>query len=236
MNWTEGILARHSRGRKGKEVLLRQREHFAKARSSFLNANVKISPPSISLFAHTAHSSPTARRQSSTPDVTSSSRRRTTSDGPLHTSQYFQTPSLELPSPGSFRNDQPEEDVLRRKRQKLLQKGDWVGTNVQKPIQMEFSKPRSSTGNPWGTSRTRHQPSKQRLRHLLGIKAPSRHDRAAEPVFRAVAPFAQSNLRVRVGSQERSFTRGSTTSPRSRGYGDVGSLLQGMCIIDLWPA
>lgn len=233
MNWTEGNLARHSRGRKGKELLLRQKEHFSKARSSLLNANVKISPPSITLFAHTAHSSSAVLHQSSKPIAPSPSRKRLAESGLPCTSQYFQDSSLELPSPASFQKDQAEEDALRRKRQKLLQKGDWVGTNVQKPIQMEFSKPRPSAGNPWGTSRTRYHPSKQRLRHLLGIKAPSGQDRVAQPVFRGVAPFARSELRVRVGSQERAFTGSSTASPRSRIYRDVDSLPQGTCVVAL---
>lgn len=230
MNWTEGNLARHSRGRKGKETLKRQKEHFAKARSSFLNTNVKMSPPSISFFAHPAHSSAPVRHHSSKSIPPSPSKKRTRENSPLQTSRYFKDSSLELPSLASLEKDQAEEDALRLKRQKLLQKGDWVGTNVQKPIQMEFSEPRISVGNPWGARRTRHHPSKQRLRHLLGIKAPSGQDRAAQPAFRAMTPFTRSQLRVRVGSQERAFTGSSTASPRSRRWGDVDSS-RGMCIV-----
>lgn len=232
MNWTEGNLARHSRGRKGKEVLLRQKEHFAKARSSLLNANVKISPPSISFFAHPAHSSSPTRHGFSKliPPVSSSARKRARENGPLQTSHYFKDATVELPSPASFQKRQGDEGDLAQKRQKLLVQGDWVGTNVQKPIQMEFTKTRASAGNPWGGSRSRHHLSKQRLRHLLGIKATDGHNRMPKPVTRSLTPITRSQLKVRVGSRERALGDGnSDSSPGSTTYRDIESSSHGTC-------
>lgn len=223
MNWTEGNLARHSRGRKGKEVLLRQKEHFAKARSGLLNMNVKISPPSISFFTYAQPSSPTCPRSPKPiPSVSSSSRKRAWENGSCQTSRYFQDATVELSSPASFQNDLIDQQALRQKRQKLLMTGDWVGTNVQKPIQMEFSKPRVSADNPWGGSRSRHHFSKQRLRHLLGIKATDGHNRVPEPVIRISTPITRGQLKVRVGDQERVLGSGnSKSSLGSTTYRDI---------------
>lgn len=54
MNWTEGNLARHSRGRQRNQLLVRQKQHFAKARSNLINGGAKQSPIAIS-FLGTEH-------------------------------------------------------------------------------------------------------------------------------------------------------------------------------------
>lgn len=228
MNWTEGNLARHSRGRKGKEVLLRQKEHFAKARASLQGANAKTSPPSISFLAHRAPSSSPARQRHSTSHPLSSTKKHTREDSLRQASRYFQDADPALPSPSSFQQDKSAEDSLRQKRQKLLDRGDWVGTSVQKPLQMEFSQPRVSFGNPWGAPRTRRHASKQRLRHLLGIKASDRQNMVPQPVIRIMPPVTRSQLRVRVGSRERTLGGSSSTSPHSRSYRDVESSTHSM--------
>ena len=52
MNWTEGNLARHSRGRQRNQPLARQKQHFAKARNNVLNDGAKQSPITISFLGH----------------------------------------------------------------------------------------------------------------------------------------------------------------------------------------
>ncbi|KAF3760549.1 hypothetical protein M406DRAFT_334182 [Cryphonectria parasitica EP155] len=161
MNWTEGNLARHSRGRKGKEIVLRQRKHFAK------------------------------------------------------------TSSLKLPSPGSLQKEEVEEN-MRHKRRRLLLKGDWVGTDVQKPIQMEFLKPRvSSRDDPWGSSRPRYQSSKSRLCRLLGVKTVDGQLRAPGTVVRTSTPVTRCQLRVRVGSLEKALDASSNATSSMSRYRDV---------------
>lgn len=211
MNWTEGNLVRHSRGRQGKnkEIRARQREHFAKARASLLSSNVKTSPPSISFLAHQANASPPVHhRASSVP------RKRTQDDRPSRTSRFFEDTTVELPSPAEFQQAQIEEEALRRKRQKLLLKGDWVGTNVQKPIGISFPKPRASNGNPWGFPHS--QSSKQRLRHILGVRNTNGLVRTAETAAHLSQPVSRSHLRIRIGSQERTIRGSSSGSSGSR--------------------
>lgn len=233
MNWTEGILASHSRGRKGKEITLRQKEHFAKARTGLLNAKVKISPPSISFFAHSAHASSPVHHRSIEYNV-NSSKKRIRENSALQTSHYFENDDLGLLSPASFLRGQAEEEALRQKRQKLLLKGDWVGTDVQKPIQMQFSKPRASVDGPWGGSRSHRQSSRQRLRHRLGIRAFHGQHRATEPLIRFSTPVTRSQLRVQVGSRERALGDSSNASPRDRNHRDTDSDSHGLCYLVLW--
>lgn len=218
MNWTEGNLIRHSRARqgKGKEVLARQKEHFAKARAKLLSSNVKISPPPISFLAHPVHASPPSCPGSS--DIRlpapSATRKRSQDDRLPQLSRFFADSTVDLPSPSEFQQAQHEEEALRQKRQKLLLKGDWVGTNVQKPIGIKFSKPRASHGNPWG--RPHSQLSKQRLRHILGVRTTNAPVRIAEADNRMPRLVSRSQLKIRVGSRERTLGGSSVASPGTR--------------------
>ncbi|KAL1874814.1 hypothetical protein Daus18300_003355 [Diaporthe australafricana] len=163
MNWTEGNLNRHSRARKGKETLLRQKEHFAKVRAGLPDANVKISPPSVPSLALSAQ--PLSVRRDT---LKSASWRKQPRGDTLASSRYFSEANLKLPTPAVFLGEQTEEEALRQKRRKLLLKGDWVGTNVQKPIEMEFMKPRGSPSNPWGAKQgRRHVVAKHKLHPMV---------------------------------------------------------------------
>lgn len=236
MNWTEGNLARHSRNRKNKDEFLRQREHFAKVRSGLLNPKTNLSPPSIALFAQApfpiSHaSSPLAPNKTIPPN---SSRKRPRDAVSAETSQYFTNINVELPNPATYQKEQAEEDALRRKRQKLLMKRDWAGTDLQKPIQLEFSKPRTSLGNPWGTSRpSRHSSTKQRFRNFLGLKG--HNDQAAKNTNNNPMPVSRGEMKVRVGVREKvlgaSFS--ISISPRSRSYRDAAASSKGMTYIPL---
>lgn len=235
MNWTEGTLARHSRGRKGREITLRQKEHFAKARSGLLSAKAKLSPPSISFFAVAAHASPPAHHCPADFSV-DSSRNRFREKPALRSSHYFEDDDLELPSPASLQLGQAEEGAVSQKRQKLLSRGDWVGTNVQKRIQVHFPRPRASIGGPWGGTRSHRHSSRQRLRHILGVKALDAQNVVPEPAIRLSTPVARSQLRVRVGSQERAL--GGSSISRSRGgvQRDFDFNYHGMCAVPFWQA
>lgn len=234
MNWTEGGLARHSRASKGRVVLLRQKEHFAKARSGLLNSNVKISPPSISFLAHPAASSSSLHRSSKSnnvPGCASSPKKRTRDQDPPHSSQYFQDDTgSNLPTPADFQRHLADEDALRQRRRKLLLKGDWTGTNLQKPIQMEFSKARESHDGPWSLLGSRHaRSSKDRQRRMLGIEQGLVQYRGNHHAAKPTRPVSPRHLRVRVGSRERALGGSSNASPRSRTCRDVESSPQGLC-------
>lgn len=213
MNWTEGNLNRHSRARKGKETLLRQKEHFAKARAGLLDANVKISPPSVSFLALPTQQASSFRRDA----LNSTSSRKHQSDDRLMSGRYFSEDRPKLPAPIRLQGQETEDETMRQKRRKLLLKGDWVGTNVQKPIEMEFTKPRVSSSNPWGVKKSRRQVSKQKLRRLLGVKSGEGYDRARLSAVDTSTPTSLRRIKVRVGSYERALGDSSNASPRGSG-------------------
>lgn len=221
MNWTEGNLNRHSRARKGKETLLRQKEHFAKVRAGLLDANVKISPPSVSFLALPARPPSSVRRDA----LKSTSSRKHQSDDRLMSSRYFPESRPKLPASIRLPEQEKGDEAMRQKRRKLLLKGDWVGTNVQKPIEMEFMKPRGSPSNPWGVKRSRRQASKQKLRALVGLKHDEGHTRARPRAAGTFTPTALRRIKVRIGSYERALGDSSNASPRSNGLhgGVLGS-------------
>lgn len=231
MNWTEGNLARHSRKSKHKEGFLRQKAHFAKVRSGFLNANVNISPPSISLFAQAPHAmSRTSPNAPPKVPANASRKRHWQPDPPETTSHYFSNINIGLPDPASFQKEEAEAESLRRKRQKLLLKDDWVGTNLQKPIQLEFTKPRTSLGNPWGVSRPSRHSSKQRFRHLLGLNTNHGQAAAAKAATTNPMPVSRGQLKIRIGTREKVLGGSSTISPCSRSCRDVEASSNSMSI------
>lgn len=213
MNWTEGNLNRHSRARKGKEILLRQKEHFAKVRAGLLDANVKISPPSVSFLAPPARPPTSGRRDAL---KSTSSRKHHSDDDRLISSRYFSESNPKFPSPARLPKQETEDEAMRQKRRKLLLKGDWVGTNVQKPIEMEFTKPRGSPSNPWGVKKSRRKASKQKLRQLTGVRHHG-HNRARLSAVDTFTPTSLRRIKVRVGSYERALGDSSNASPRSNG-------------------
>lgn len=224
MNWTEGNLARHSRKRKHKDEFLRQREHFAKVRSGLLNPKTSISPPSISLFAQAPYSISHASSYAVQTMPPTSSRKRSRDAILSEDSQFFTNINVELPDPASFQKEQAEIEALSRKRQKLLMKSDWVGTDLQTPIQLEFSKPRTSLGNPWGSARSSCHSSQQKFRHLLGLNANNDQAVAAKAVTKNAMPVSRGQLKIRVGAREKMLGGSSSISPRSRSYRDVDAI------------
>lgn len=223
MNWTERALVRHSKPSKGREVLLRQKEHFAKVRAGVINAKVKPKPPSISRYVHPAHSPPTSHH-SSVPKTSA----RSSSNEPTISHDYTKT-ILSFQNVTDFQDDQIGDAALREKRRKLLLKGDWTGITLQKPINMDFSKPQASLGCPWGQSKLRNAKSKSKMRGVLGTKCNGGQTRVPKTVVKTTGPTLPIQIRVRVGSRELIFGNTSNVSPQSRTYGDVESIPQGMC-------
>lgn len=215
MNWTEGTLNRHSRGRKGKEAILRQKEHFAKARSGLLNANVQTSPPSISFLAHPALTSSLVHH-ASLKSVRSSPKKR---NDALESSRYFSEVHEESSNSATFQQQQARSQALRQKRHNLLFKGDWVGTGAQKPIEMKFSRPRDSPSRAWGARLTRHESSRHKLRQLLGVKHENGRNKTIQGGVRTSAPISLRKMRIRVGSRERTLCGSSNISRSHRGDG-----------------
>ncbi|KAK7951784.1 uncharacterized protein PG986_007512 [Apiospora aurea] len=164
MNWTEGNLARHSRGKTAKnEVLKRQKEHFAKARSRLLNGGPRHSPVTISFLkspiarqppihtsspGHGEPSSPENQRHSPSTHVGSE-----IIHGPPPFRNEFEKhhrhdpfvakPEITRNEPSTRRaTTRKAETTLERasneKRRKLLDRADWAGLSIQQPLDLIF--------------------------------------------------------------------------------------------------
>ncbi|KAI8957862.1 hypothetical protein F5Y11DRAFT_338080 [Daldinia sp. FL1419] len=136
MNWTEGNLSRHSRGRQRNELLARQKQHFAKARNSLPKNSVRQSPISISFLGNpysrdSGFRDDSERTKYNPPSSPLLTEKRKWTRNPLDDVENLSSP--------------------RAKRKRLLDKADWVGLNLQQPIDITFpSQLQTSTGSRWG--------------------------------------------------------------------------------------
>ncbi|KAI1098649.1 hypothetical protein F4804DRAFT_324104 [Jackrogersella minutella] len=189
MNWTEGNLSRHSRGRQRNELLIRQKQHFAKVRNGLHNGGVKQSPISIS-FLGTQRSKDLKRREYSN-------------------SMTCQSPSSPLLIKKRKRTPDSSDSLghqlsIREKRRRLLDKEDWVGLNLQQPIDIGFpGQHQAITGSRWaGVSRPR-------------VRAAQKLHRRSDTTRLEASQKAHSHpLKVQIGSQ----VINSSVSTTSRRY------------------
>ncbi|KAK9421526.1 hypothetical protein SUNI508_05761 [Seiridium unicorne] len=225
MNWTEGNLARHSRGRANNQILKRQKQHFAKARTKLLGGNVRRSPVSISflppeqvlLFRDGSANPPS---QTGVPSIPrpgfahpraqispSSSKSRTPSRRADHHGPSHET-TLDRGIghfPGARKRpilaDIVNEENAQEKRRKLLMKPDWAGLEMQKPIDLVFpGQIQASTRRLWNRTENDRQRSifrSQQTRHIprTGINKSPRHE-VDHSKITDISP-----IRVRIGSQ-----------------------------------
>ncbi|KAI2627324.1 hypothetical protein GGS26DRAFT_136543 [Hypomontagnella submonticulosa] len=177
MNWTEGNLSRHSKGRQRNELLTRQKQHFAKVRNGLLRGRTKQSPISISFLptqrpresGHRNDLSGLTNKPLSSPLL--AEKRRRTRDSPA---------------------DVERQSSIREKRRKLLDKADWVGLNLQQPINIAFpAQPHAATGSKW--SRADHPRSRAVLKRREQVTAS-----LLETTTHAYSP----SLKIQIGNQE----------------------------------
>ena len=234
MNWTEGSLARHSRGRSAKETILRQKQHFAKVRSGLSNSNVKNSPVAVSFLGHVSshHLSPrSSLERVELPSTQNHNSLSTPSRKRRRTSLSLGQGNISSPKEGNLcfnmtgpsSSSQQEEKALDESRRKLLQKSDWVGIAMQKPLDLHFSMPRNTPGHPWGEYNPRHATLRRSARHLIG----SRYDELKRSQWGGTRPRQSSvharDFRIRVGSREvqlgvsSNAQVSSAMSPRKKG-------------------
>ncbi|GAP89543.1 hypothetical protein SAMD00023353_3800620 [Rosellinia necatrix] len=181
MNWTEGSLARHSRGRQRNALLARQKQHFAKARSNILNGGAKQEPIAISFLAPEA--TPKLPRQT----FLSQGRR---DENP--------TPLL-LPAGRGSRlehsayirgNDGENPTTTVERRKKLLEKLDWAGLGLQKPLDISFPGQVYATKR-W--ARVAKPPEKVQIEPRKHVVADGGGRRKH---------LKKTSMRIRIGSQE----------------------------------
>ncbi|KAI1204964.1 uncharacterized protein F4807DRAFT_465199 [Annulohypoxylon truncatum] len=173
MNWTEGNLSRHSRGRQRNELLTRQKQHFAKVRNGLFNGGVKKSPISISFLG------PGNSRGSRHRDGSGGVQYRPLSS-PLLVEKRKRAPDVS----GDFKH----QSSIREKRRRLLDQQDWVGLNLQQPIDITFPRQlQPLTGSRWARSGRSRPRAVQR-----------RHESPSSPLQEARGhPF-----KIQIGSQE----------------------------------
>lgn len=212
MNWTEGSLARHSRGRQAKQVLLRQKEHFAKARAGLLHSASKRRPPPISFLHHSSsplsrrsdpsqHYSPLLARASVGRAQQAPSSRKLSREDSVPAQDVTNLPALGRCSETDADNGLSEhpsvsltEKAFQTKRRKLLLKGDWVGVGLQKPIPVKFSSNHSGSLK-W----SRQDPSADLTRpHLIR----SRYGPVEANGDRMPTTPRPRGIKIRIGSRE----------------------------------
>ncbi|CAH0058810.1 unnamed protein product [Clonostachys solani] len=160
MNWTEGALARHSRRRGWNEDAARQKQYFAKARAHQCQRPVLTNTSEGTNRSFVPdHIPQTPKSALVNPKITSipqtsvqKSRRRTqrlSNECRKMAPETFVSPFFEMgrkrgrdsPISKSLSPNAPSPDI-ESKRRKLLEKRDWTGIEVQKPLIVDFSHPR----------------------------------------------------------------------------------------------
>ncbi|KAJ3569520.1 hypothetical protein NPX13_g6054 [Xylaria arbuscula] len=133
MNWTEGSLARHSRGRQRNALITRQKQHFARARSGLLDTRPKRGPVSISFLSSDVN--PDLASCSPRPVPNPRSHDYLSSTPPLPPSSREARQQLPIRTP-----DDRGQDIAINfdRRKKLLEKSDWAGLKLQEPLNITF--------------------------------------------------------------------------------------------------
>ncbi|KAI1737625.1 hypothetical protein F4680DRAFT_210166 [Xylaria scruposa] len=196
MNWTEGSLARHSRGRQRNALVARQKQHFAKARSNLRNGRAKQGPIKISFLASESSSASPHRVPMSQIPL----------DKPSSPLALIKRESRqEYPTcPRDDNHEVLSTNLERRKR--LLEKSDWAGLGLQKPLDIKFP------GQDYATKRwTRVARAPERAPNGYTKHAAAHGDERHERIKR-------SSMKIQIGSQEvrPSIATGSQSSTERR--------------------
>ncbi|KAK8874660.1 hypothetical protein PGQ11_005174 [Apiospora arundinis] len=237
MNWTEGNLARHSRGKSAKnEVLKRQKQHFAKARSRLLNGGSRQSPVTISFMdTPIARQPPAHVNPSGHVDIFSDRDQHhpslarvgsNTSRGQHHHHSrveehgrhgpFTAKPEVSRGEPSAKRTatrkaEATLESASREKRRKLLDKTDWAGLTMQQPLELTFPG-QIRAGRTWNNtdqSELNTGKSRDALRERLAKRGRSRHFN--NDGNKNLQPAER--IKVQVGSQDTYM--GNVSSPLS---------------------
>lgn len=193
MNWTEGNLSRHSKGRQRNELLARQKQHFAKVRSGLLNSGPKQKSISISFL-----SSPHSR--------TSGHRDHSVNVSPRSPSI---PPLLEKRRRTKESQDSPQsQSSIREKKRRLLDKTDWVGLDLQQPIDITFpGRLQPAAGSKWSRVDRPRVHTVQRIRETR-----------TSPRFEAPPSANPRPLKIQIGSQAIQPSQYTASQPSTRRY------------------
>ncbi|KAK2015180.1 hypothetical protein LZ32DRAFT_164730 [Colletotrichum eremochloae] len=199
MNWTEGALARHSRGRGWKPELAKQRQYFAKARAGLRVvsgpniASISVLPrlpesptlhrgkqPPRTLIQSSPHFQPQQSPHGNNGEcrVDHSPHKRPQEEEPSMEGRSFPELDRLMHTSAKRKHTVDDEVALDVKRRRLLQKTDWAGINVPKSVPFHFSARNNLAGNQiWGF-RKKHDTRKpapffQQIRHKNALRGPA---------------------------------------------------------------
>ncbi|KAI1390070.1 uncharacterized protein F4822DRAFT_428416 [Hypoxylon trugodes] len=191
MNWTEGNLARHSRGKGRNELLTKQKQHFAKVRNGPLRGRVRQSPITISFLG---------------PQRVSDQKHRENGGSDENVSHQPPTSPL-LIAERSRAQDLPDRERILR----LLGKPDWVGLDLQQPINITFPQQRQTPTNPrW----RRMERLRVRTTQLRGRPVHTSNSQESEAAQRP----QDRKLRMQIGSREIQPSVSTASQPSTRRY------------------
>lgn len=152
MNWTEGALARHSRRKGWDKDAGRQKEYFAKARARKHESSTKKTlnpsafipgyvPQPRNLIDQSPSSASSIRNKSSRPRkglIHQHSNRIEKTNAVPERSTVLQLGRSSNECLNEHHSS-PQQEPLSAKRRRLLEKSDWTGVNLQKPVVVDFS-------------------------------------------------------------------------------------------------
>lgn len=233
MNWTEGNLARHSRGKAAKnEVLRRQKQHFAKARSRLLNGEPRQSPIIISFLdspivrqpaehvSSPEHDGPALPEDQHHSPSSRSNSNIERGHRPVHDPIEHRPRDPFISQPEITRNEsstkQPAarkaettlERASREKRRKLLDKTDWAGLTMQQPLDLTFPG-QMRVGRIWSNTSPADRGTTEKSRHFVRGRPANREKSIRyRNGDRRLQPTSQ-RIKVKVGSQDTYFGNGS---------------------------
>lgn len=226
MNWTEGALARHSRRKGWDKDAARQKEYFAKARARKHESTTK---KTLNPSAFIPGYIPQPRNGIDQAPSSASSIRNKSSrprKGLIHQHNNRienisaipeRTVGLQL---GRSSNENlnehhssPQQESLSAKRRRLLEKNDWTGVNLQKPVLVEFSWQREHASR-HGRRREEGKPSR-RSDPSAGL--PHQHKNRIVNGSDLGQRCNDDAMRLRIGSQSLRWSRASNSirSPTS---------------------
>ncbi|KAM0238334.1 hypothetical protein ACHAP5_008678 [Fusarium lateritium] len=219
MNWTEGALARHSRGKGWDKDAARQKQYFAKARAR------KHAPSSskgldVTSFIPDYISQPQHSQERRSTNSTSSRKQRTPRRGlvytqpevanksennlPKDTSTQRRKRSAENEQTSNMHLDKGQQDLdIAEKRRRLLEKADWTGVITQKPALVDFSRRKEQSTK---------LPSKPISSHDHRSGLASRRSRQMDcPNVRTSGQVSGSEMKINIGNQNLRWSRDSNS-------------------------
>ncbi|KAF5662203.1 hypothetical protein FHETE_8093 [Fusarium heterosporum] len=219
MNWTEGALSRHSRGKGWDKDAARQKQYFAKARAR-KNAPSSGKGLNVTSFVPDYIPQPLPSQQRQSAGLTSTRKQRTPrrrlihkqTEG-VHTPSYSPSEDVEIklrkrkaedeqPLTTTLDHARQELDIA-EKRRRLLEKADWTGVITQKPALVDFS---------WQNNRSTKPLTKSMSKHDLRSGLPSRgSDQKGQPSKKTLGRLSGYEMKINIGNQNLQWSRGSNS-------------------------